>query len=425
MAHAARQLRQAFALVRAALEGLDPSSPDEVAAAAPLFAACAKLASAGALVCTGMLGDAGARRAGATSQAALLAQWSGTSLAKARRGLGTVAELEGAPAAHAALCNGELSVDQAEAMAPVLRLAPTQAPRLVTAARGVSLRGLKEEVQRTRARLVGDEALHDVERALHARRYCRLFPVDGGIRIDALLAGADAAVLRVALGAETTRLWRRTREEGAEASSDRLRADALVNLVRGGGGRGALPHVLVHVDAAALRRGEVRGDERCELPGVGPVSVRTARQLLGEGFFSILVADGVDIKTVTSMTRTIPRRLRIALSARDPRCVVPGCDATDFLEIDHWQRDFAEFGPTELDNLCRVCSRHHKMKTRTGWRLVGGPGRWRWLAPRRPLGPTPPPAAARSPAGPGRSPRGAGALPRDRHRGASRARDGP
>lgn len=377
-----RELRQALALLRAALEGLDTTEPRVLGAAAALFAACAKVADAGTFVCAAKLGDGGARRLGATSAAALAARWAGTSTTKARRAMGAVDGLAALPAARAALVAGELSVDQAALIAPVLALAPTRAPALLEAARREPLSGLRDETARMHAALASEQALEHAERLRHSRRYCRVFQVEGGIRIDALLAGHDAAIVQGALWAATRRMRQEAAATGVDATFDQLRADALVSLARGDPrGTGSAPHVLVHVDAAALRRGAIQGDERCEIAGVGPVSVACARALLGEGFFSILVRDGADITTVTSMNRTIPRRLRTALVARDPHCVVPGCRATDNLELDHWRRDFANFGPTELDNLCRLCSRHHKMKTRTGWRLVGGPGKWRWLAP--------------------------------------------
>jgi hypothetical protein len=61
--------------------------------------------------------------------------------------------------------------------------------------------------------------------------------------------------------------------------------------------------------------------------------------------------------------------------------IAPGCGATHFLEIDHWRLDFARGGLTVLDNLCRLCSVHHKMKTNGLLRLGGGPGRW-YVIPR-------------------------------------------
>jgi len=148
------------------------------------------------------------------------------------------------------------------------------------------------------------------------------------------------------------------------------------------GRSGPSAHVVVRVDAGALRRGWLEGAEVCEIPGVGPIPVATAREILGDAFFTIVVTDGVDVRCVTGTGRTIPTRLRVALYERDPVCVVPGCGVTHHLEIDHWQRDYSMDGPTQLDNLARLCGRHHAMKTHTGWRLVGGPGKWKWVPPR-------------------------------------------
>lgn len=421
MARVEGQLRQAFALLGAALEGLEAAGDEAAAgalaaAAAPLFAACAKLASAGALCCGVVLGDEGARRCGAKTAAHLVAQVSGTSPSAARRQLQVVDDLEVAPRARQAFRAGELSVDQAAALAPVLRLDPTQAGALLALAPTVSLSVLQEQAARTKAQLVGEAALQARARHLHARRYCRLTPVEGGLRLDALVGAHDAGALRAALGHETRRLWRQSAGDDPAASFDQLRADALVSLVTGARTtKGVVPHVLVHIDAAALRRGDLGAGERCEIQGVGPVPVATARELLGEGFFTLLVHDGADITTVTSMTRTISRRLRTALVARDPHCVVPGCEASECLEIDHWRTEFKDFGPTELDNLCRLCSRHHRMKTRTGWRIAGGPGKWQWLPPHRSSDPRALRRGSRATGSRAAGNRGAGSAPARRH----------
>jgi hypothetical protein len=36
-----------------------------------------------------------------------------------------------------------------------------------------------------------------------------------------------------------------------------------------------------------------------------------------------------------------------------------------------------------LSNLCRLCRMHHAMKTQEGYRIEGGPGKWRWIPPPR------------------------------------------
>jgi hypothetical protein len=180
-----------------------------------------------------------------------------------------------------------------------------------------------------------------------------------------------------ALDKETDALFRASWEKGRREPRERLAADALFRLLAAR----TTAHVTVRVDAAALTRGSLEPGEICEIAGIGPVSVQAVRDLLPEAFFNVLVRDGVDIRTVTSTSRVIPRRIRTALHDRDPVCIVPGCGSVRYLEIDHWRTQVRDFGPTELDNLCRICSIHHDMRHEDGWRLGGGPGRWTWDHP--------------------------------------------
>jgi HNH endonuclease len=68
-------------------------------------------------------------------------------------------------------------------------------------------------------------------------------------------------------------------------------------------------------------------------------------------------------------SRVVPRWLARQLLQRDRGCTFPGCGATAFLHahhIVHWLRG----GPTELDNLCLLCSYHHKLVHEYGWWMV-------------------------------------------------------
>jgi hypothetical protein len=64
--------------------------------------------------------------------------------------------------------------------------------------------------------------------------------------------------------------------------------------------------------------------------------------------------------------------LRTALEARDPTCVVPGCNKRRDLEIDHIV-PFAAGGETKLDNLARLCRWHHAEKPTTAGSYKAGP----------------------------------------------------
>ena len=140
----------------------------------------------------------------------------------------------------------------------------------------------------------------------------------------------------------------------------------------------------LRVDLAALRRGSIEGDERCELAGVGPVPIETARSLLGDAILHLVITKGTDIASITYLGRTIRAPLEQALIARDETCVVPGCDVRQGLQIDHRIIPVVEGGPTALWNLARLCGRHHYMRHHKGFRLEGGPGTWQWLPPEKP-----------------------------------------
>jgi 5-methylcytosine-specific restriction endonuclease McrA len=129
----------------------------------------------------------------------------------------------------------------------------------------------------------------------------------------------------------------------------------------------------VVVDRAALARGHTEAGERCEITGVGPVPVTTARGLLDDAAVTVMSRDGDDITAVSRPTRTIPIKLRRALETRYPTCAVTGCANDQFLEIDHIV-PIEDHGATEITNLWRLCSRHHALKTYRGWTVAGQNG---------------------------------------------------
>src|SRR6202040_1765013 len=97
---------------------------------------------------------------------------------------------------------------------------------------------------------------------------------------------------------------------------------------------------LVRVDAAALARGGVAGEELCEISGVGPVPVGVARQLLGEAVLELVITRGLDVLNVTHLGRGPSAAQRIALLWGSPGCTVQGCNGV-YVQIDH-RIDWAE-----------------------------------------------------------------------------------
>jgi hypothetical protein len=148
--------------------------------------------------------------------------------------------------------------------------------------------------------------------------------------------------------------------------------------------------VNVFVDYDVLTAGLASAEQTCEIEGIGPIPAATAQALINDSILKVIVTDGVDVRFISKTTRTIPARLRTALKARDRRCVVPACDQTRRLEIDHIQ-PIHQHGPTALANLARLCRTHHFQKTHLGYQLSGTPDAWTWQTPTHQKGARPPP----------------------------------
>jgi hypothetical protein len=143
------------------------------------------------------------------------------------------------------------------------------------------------------------------------------------------------------------------------------------------------------VDWTALVRGRTVPGEVCEIPGVGPVPVARARELLGDALLEVVLASGVDVASIATGSRYVARSLRVALEERDSCCIGLGCASEGYYEVDHDQ-PFAVGGPTVLENLDRLCAHHHDLKTNARWVVLRPPDGGRMLVPPDWAGPDPP-----------------------------------
>jgi hypothetical protein len=146
---------------------------------------------------------------------------------------------------------------------------------------------------------------------------------------------------------------------------------------------GSATKVIVLIDHGALIRGHTVPGETCEIVGVGPISVATARELARDAFLTAVTTDGVDIRSVVHLGRAATALQRTALEARGMRCAVPGCGTTQRLEIDHVD-GWAITRRTHIDQLDWLCHHHHQQKTHHSWHLAGPPGNRTWHPPGRP-----------------------------------------
>ena len=316
-----------------------------------------------------------------------LSSVSGTSKGEAKDLLRVGEALESQPAVEDALRAGRLTPRQATLVSDAAKVNPGREEDLVKSAETDTVGQLKDRCLRAKSEGRSTEDGERHRRALHVNRRCRTFTdTDGAFCLEAHLTPETGAGLKAALDTQCDRFFQKARRAGRFENIDAYRADALVALITGEGllpaetrkkgtrtlrravpirrllrrvgptGRTHGPDATMHirVDLAALRRGNISNGEICEIPGVGPVSVTWAREIMGAALLDLVITDGVDVTTVVRLGRHVPTSLLTAILERDQCCVVPGCSKRLGLENDHWQVDFADGGPISYDNIARV-----------------------------------------------------------------------
>jgi hypothetical protein len=382
------RLEKAKDALQEAVQNLDSEvlEPSQARNLVEVFSTIERLAAAGKGLAARRVASSGLwRETGERSPAHWMARSTRTSVGHAVAILETAERIADLPGTQAALREGKLSEVQAIHIASAAAASPTSEPELLAAAEVDGVAALRERCAQVTAAATDESAR---QRAIHQRRQLRHWTdPEGAFRLEGRLTPESGAVVLAALEPFKERIFKQARQAARRESYDAYAADALVELAEHARRCKAeharsTPSAMVHirVDHSAFVRGRLREGEICEIPGLGPVSVATARALATDAILSAVVTKGADVGEIAHLGRTIPSRLRTALEERDPTCVVPGCSERQCLEIDHIV-PFAEGGPTCLDNLARLCRWHHRLKTHDGYKLLGGPGRWRWQGP--------------------------------------------
>ena len=309
-----------------------------------------------------------------------VADATGETVGAAARTLETARALDQLPDTDAAFRAGKLSGTQAVEITATAVTDPGAETELLEAAGSTSVKGLRDRCRQVRAGVEVDDRAW--ARRLHEERRAHDWTdPDGGYCLSARMAPDAGARFSSAWKAHIDRIFADARRAGRREPRAAYAADALVALASEGPCKPVEVHVTV--DSAALARGHTDPGERCEIRGLGPAPVTTARAFLDDARVSVLVRDGDDVTAVSSPKRTIPAKLRRALEARYPTCGVKACANDEFLEIDHVV-PIEDGGRTELTNAWRICTHHHVLKTHRGWKVIGGPGNWDLVPPDEP-----------------------------------------
>lgn len=361
--------------------GADAARQTEVAAKCTRFAQTVTMGLAKRAVETGAWRH--------TSHCATAEQWlahvSGSSEASARETLATAERLDALPATAEKVRAGELSAAQAAQVSAGAAVDPDAEAGLLRVAKRDGMRGLRAAKERVIAAATDEQAAHELAvRERHVRTWVR------GAATHGSFSGPteEVAKLLTAIGPIEREVFDAARTDGRREYADAYRFDALIELAdRTLVGEPAAttsrstPVARVRVDLKSLLDGRTRPGEVCEIPGVGPVPVARARAVLRHGLLELVITDGVDVQTVVSTTRHVPKALKIAIAERDPVCRIDDCDCDHSLEGHHVD-DFATSRRTSYDNVGNLCTRHHDLVTHRGYTITVNPdGSWSLRAP--------------------------------------------
>jgi hypothetical protein len=274
-------------LVPAALDGRDAAELFNDAARAERLCTSIKSRLARRVEETRVWSESGHR-----SAAHWVAEATGETVGAACRTLDTARALDALPETEAAFRSGQLSEVQAAEVAGAAAAEPHAEAELLEAAGSTSVKGLRDRCRQVRAGGEADDRAW--ARRLHeTRRAHKWTDPDGTYRLEARMAPDAGARFDSAWEAHIDRIFRDARRAGRHEPRTAYTADALVALAREGPCKPV--EVRATVASAALARGHLKAGERCEVTGVGPVPVTTARSLLDDASVAVLVRDGDDI----------------------------------------------------------------------------------------------------------------------------------
>jgi hypothetical protein len=306
-----------------------------------------------------------------------LAQRTGTGYGQAAGTLNASAKLKELPGLDDAVRAGELSGPKLNELAKAAT--PENEKRLREAAKRENFKQLKRTCAKEKAKARTEDQEAARHERIHKERFHKSWTDDdGAYRYEGRTTAAVGARLEAAIAAEADRVFKEAYAQGRREPSCAYKADAVANLICGGGAK-VDTTVVIRVDESRLR-GE---DGFCEATGTGAVPVSEAiGAILAGAFVKVVAHKGLDTSKVAHAGRHIPAELKTAILERDGyTCVRPGCGATSHLEIHHYRVDHARGGPAAYWNLCSACPHDHDLLTHGGHRLEGGPGNWTWIPP--------------------------------------------
>jgi len=280
---------------------------------------------------------------------------------------------------------GKLSPTQANAIADAAAANPDAEDSLLELAERASTQELLDECERIKREATDDASLAARQREARFLRTWKnsLGMTCGAFAFEPLLGAKFVAEVE----ARAQRLFREQSRNGGTADTlEHRMADALTGMLRDLGGPNRGPRTVVRLIATkdAVERGYLLPGEKCETAQGDHIPMSAVDEALRDK--DTLVQEVVDVSKIITYKKYIPKRMRDALEAMGVRCVVPGCNRTKHLQIDHTV-ERRDGGPTTLANLGFLCPYHHRLKSARLYDLWHDEDGWHW-EPRRARAPS-------------------------------------
>ena len=272
------------------------------------YAKAKKLVSYGETMLAAKLGDA-----------EVVARTTGVSVGKAKATVDTGNSLKSADEVRDAFKSGEISVDQASEIATAEQASPGSSTELLKVAQDESFQTLREKSRKV---VLEAEQHRGLAERQHQARKARSYRDELGMIAITLLLEPHVGVPMVNRAeAEAGRLFRAAKKDGRPEPFERYLADAYAGLFSTGPTVPARkPELVVLVSHEITQRGwkDVAEGEVCKIPGVGPISPQTAREISSDAFLRGLFYDGTDLRHFRRWTRNIPLEVLLALQLGEP-----------------------------------------------------------------------------------------------------------
>jgi hypothetical protein len=306
-----------------------------------------------------------------------IARQTGTTSAKAKERIKRGDDLLARPKTRNAATTGLLSPDQASAIADAAQTNPDAEDDLLDAAGRSSVGQLRDTCAKRKAEREDREA---IERRIHTNRHIRRWrDPDGAEHLHAVGTKRDMSIIDQALKQQVDQRFKQARRDGVREPLEAYAFDALVALADGSVALEKKDPIrnlaILRLDLSALVRGHPEDGEVCEISGLGPVSMATARAMLGESVLKLVITNGVDVRNVTHLGRGPNTAQKIALLWEQAVCQREGCGRRLRLEDDHKHGcEYRRTKHTRVDETDALCDDDHNLKSLHGWALVEGTG---------------------------------------------------